>query len=90
MTPIQVQERNTTGRDKLNNSHLKDIGLLGVTYLTNMYNVVLKNNKLVNIITIPKSNKGINMAQNPTSDRQRRLKMYLDESNLMLVIRSDE
>ena len=76
LTTIQVQvaikqskNNNYTGTDKVNIRHLKNIGPLGLAYLTNMYNISLNNNiiphtwTLAKIIPIPKPkpNKDMNI-----------------------------
>ena len=70
LTTSQVQEaikqsKNNTSQcpDKLNIMHLKHIGPLGLTFLTNMFKTGLNKNiiphtwKLANIVPIPKPNK---------------------------------
>ena len=67
LTTSQVQEaikqskdNNSQGPDKLNIRHLKDIGPLGLAFLTSMFKTALNKNiiphtwKLANIVAIPK------------------------------------
>ena len=74
LTTQQVQEAiknskdtNSTGPDKINIRHLKHLGPLGLTFLTQIYTLALNTNiiphtwKLANIIPIPKPNKSNNI-----------------------------
>ena len=67
MTIKQSKNNNYTGPDKVNIMHLKHRRLLGLAYLTSMYNISIGNNviphtwKQVNIIPIPEPNKDINI-----------------------------
>ena len=63
----QVKHKNSQSPDKLNIRHLKDIGPLGLEFLTSMFKTALNKNiipytswKLANIVPIPKPNKDTN------------------------------
>jgi hypothetical protein len=74
VTPTEVQNaiknsktNNSSGPDNISIHHLKHLSPTAITYLTKLYNLVLKDNtipqiwKLSNVVAIPKPNKDPNL-----------------------------